>query len=223
MIRMLLVDNHVVVAQGIKYVLENNSSMVVDILTDSRYVLTRTKEMEYDIVLIDMFMNYLNGFELSKQILHDDPSKKILIFTEKDIALHFNVLVETGVCGFISKEDSSATVVNAVECALRGETVIPTKLFKQLRRTEASALLETCEGMRDITLTEREQMVLLSISEGLTNQQIADRILVSQRAVEYTITEIFKKLNVKSRAEAWTKANNYSLITLQQYPEYTTV
>src|SRR5699024_6567138 len=148
MIRMLLVDDHVVVAQGIKSVIESDGFIKVDILTDSREVYARIKEIDYDILLIDLFMRYLNGFELSKLILQDNPSKKVLIFTEKDVAVHFNVLVEMGVCGFISKGDSSATVINAVECAIRDETVTPTKLFKQLRRKNVSAELNTGDEIR---------------------------------------------------------------------------
>jgi two-component system competent response regulator ComA len=218
MINMLLVDDHVCVVQGLKLLLEKNKTMAVDIATDSRNVLERIGNVDYDVILLDLFMSYLNGFELSKQILMNDPDKRILIFTGGDISQYFNVLMEIGVSGFISKEASYETVINTIECVVRGETVLPTQLVKQLRRTEPKAELITKQGLRDITLKEREQKIILSISEGLTNREIADRLLISQRAVEYSLTEIYHKLGVKSRTEALSKANKYSLITLKEIP-----
>ncbi|WP_416150013.1 response regulator [Salipaludibacillus sp. HK11] len=220
MIKVLLVNNQICVVEGLKLLLEKNQTMSVEITTDSRNVIERIDEDDSDVIIFNLFMPYLNGLELSKQVLKKYPNKKILIFIEGDISIHFNLLIETGVCGFISKEASYESFVNTIECVVRGETVIPTVLFKQLRRTEPKVKLNTRSGLRDITLSEKEQRIILSISDGLTNHEIAEKLLVSQRSVEYTLTDIYSKLEVRSRAEALSKAKKYALITLQEIPSY---
>lgn len=216
MINVLLIDNHECLAQGIKLLLEEKKTIKVTIITDSRIGFEQIKKTNYDIILLDLYLTHLNGFELSKQILHYDPNMKILIFTGGNISAHFNMLVDIGVCGFISKESPFEKVNNTIECAARGETIIPIELFQQLRKMETTAVMSRQTGIRDITLKEREQRIILAISEGLTNREIAEKLLVSQRAIEYTLTEIYNKLNVKSRTEALLKASRYSLITLKQ-------
>ncbi|WP_026701913.1 response regulator transcription factor [Salibacterium aidingense] len=213
--KILLVDDHEIVAEGIKLVLEKNKTMGVDIITDSREVKNRIDQEEYDAVLMNLHMPYLNGLELSKQILKEDAARKILIFAdEKDIHAYFNLLVEAGVCGFINKTASPKRVFFAIECAIQGETVLPASLLRQLRKTEDNTDPPApSRKLKEVTLTEREQRIIVYISEGLTNREIANKLLVCQRSVEYTLTGIFKKLHVKSRAGALAEASRKSLIT----------
>ncbi|MFZ4452511.1 response regulator transcription factor [Salibacterium aidingense] len=213
--KILLVDDHEIVAEGIKLVLEKNKTMGVDIITDSREVKNRIDQEEYDAVLMNLHMPYLNGLELSKQILKEDAARKILIFAdEKDIHAYFNLLVEAGVCGFINKTASPKRVFFSIECAIQGETVLPASLLRQLRKTEDNTDPPApSRKLKEVTLTEREQRIIVYISEGLTNREIANKLLVCQRSVEYTLTGIFKKLHVKSRAGALAEASRKSLIT----------
>ncbi|YCA44464.1 response regulator transcription factor [Bacillus sp. JZ8] len=219
MIKILLVDDHIGVAQGTKAILEKKGEMEVDILGDSKDTFTAIEECCYDILLIDLYMPTLNGLELSKQILDKYPNEKILIYTGFDIGTHFNLLVEAGVVGFISKSAPEEKIIASIQLALQGETVISTELFRQLRRTEVSSAQGTEPIkeplIRDLTLNEREQYILSGVAEGLTNRELSSELLISQRAVEYILTGIFKKLGVKSRTEALIKATKHSLITVK--------
>lgn len=219
MIKILLVDDHIGVAQGTKAILEKGNRIQVEVLSDSQEALTYVQQSEYDLVLLDLYMPELNGMELSKLILHSFPHQKIMIYTGFDIAVHFNMLVDIGICGFISKSLTEEQIVQAIECAVRGETVIPTCLFKQLRRTEAFTVgiapEKVEETIRDITLNEREQDILAGVAEGMTNKELSSRMLISQRAVEYILTGLYNKLGVKSRTEALIKANRHSLLSLK--------
>ncbi|WP_170841167.1 response regulator transcription factor [Salibacterium halotolerans] len=213
--KLLLVDDHEIVAEGIKLVLEKNRSMGVDIVTDSREVQRRIYQHEYDAILMNLHMPHVNGIELSRQILEEDAARKILIFAEdNDIHVYFNSLVEAGVCGFINKTASPRHVCFAIECAIQGETVLPTSLLRQVRKMDRKTDPPlSSRKLNDVTLTEREQKIIVYISEGLTNREIANKMLVCQRSVEYTLTGIFKKLHVKSRSGALAEASRKSLIT----------
>ncbi|MFE4712815.1 response regulator [Paenibacillus sp. NPDC056722] len=215
MVNVLLVEDHIAVAQGTKGLLENTGEFRVTNLYCSTEVMNHVQINSYDIILLDLYMPDVNGLELSKQILELYPDKKILIYTGFDISSHFNLLVETGVCGFISKASTSEQILSSIQCVLRGETVIPTSLFRRLRRLETKSSMSAGLEPTDVTLNEREQAILAAVAEGMTNREIAEKFLYSQRSIEYILTGIFNKLKVRSRAEAIMKANKYSLITLK--------
>ncbi|MBT2289863.1 response regulator transcription factor [Paenibacillus albidus] len=215
MINVLLVEDHVAVAQGTKSLLENTGDYKVSNIYCSTEVMDHIQINSYDVILLDLYMPDINGLELSKQILELHPNKKILIYTGFDISSHHNLLVETGVCGFISKSSSSEQILCAIQCVLRGETVIPISVFKRLRRLETKPNMGSSTEVTDITLNEREQAILAAVAEGMTNREIAEKLLYSQRSIEYILTGIFNKLKVRSRAEAIMKANKHSLITLK--------
>ncbi|MGN9864417.1 response regulator transcription factor [Bacillus swezeyi] len=217
MIKILLIDDHIGVAQGTKAILEKNKGMDVTILSCGKEAIDHLKAHSYDLILLDLYMPDLNGLELSKLILQDNPEEKIVIYTGFDIAAHFNLLVNAGVSGFVSKASTEEQMVKALESIIQGETIIPICLFKQLRRTEANTMLLDAdeEDVRDITLNEREQEILAGVAEGMTNRELSAKLLISQRAVEYILTGVFSKLGVKSRTEALIKAKRYSLISLK--------
>ncbi|MBT2573732.1 response regulator transcription factor [Bacillus sp. ISL-51] len=217
MIKILLIDDHIGVAQGTKAILEKSDRMEVTILSHSKEVLNHLKHYEYDLILLDLYMPELNGMELSKMILRESPDQKIIIYTGFDIPAHFNLLVEVGISGFISKSSTEEQMIKVIECVIEGDTIIPTHLFKQLRRTEANMFnIDKLEDrIRDITLNEREQDILAGVAEGMTNRELSAKLLISQRAVEYILTGVYNKLGVKSRTEALIKANRYSLISLK--------
>ncbi len=216
----LLVDDHIGVAQGTKAILERRGTMEVTLLSCSGQVMEHLQNQNrpYDLILLDLYMPELNGMELAKLILDDNAEARIIIYTGFEIATHFNMMVNIGICGFISKSLPEEQMVKAIECAIQGDTLIPTYLFKQLRRQEISIseqdIEDVPESLRDITLNEREQDILMGVAEGLTNRELSAKMLISQRAVEYVLTGVYNKLGVKSRTEALIKAKRYSLLSV---------
>jgi two-component system competent response regulator ComA len=147
-------------------------------------------------------------------ILQVDPDATILIYTGFDLVSHYNLLIEAGVTGFISKTASPEQLITAIRCALREEAVIPLQLLKQLRRVDTSPI--TNDGLQNlgaISLTTKEQEILEGVSKGLTNKAIAIKLSMSQRTIEYNLTKIFSKLGVSSRTEALMKAKEFGLIS----------
>ncbi|HVJ50661.1 response regulator transcription factor, partial [Desulfitobacterium sp.] len=130
----------------------------------------------------------------------------------------FNILIEARVSGFISKTASREQLVTAIRCALRGEAVIPVSFLQQLRRNEARITVSMNESsLENISINEKEQAILQEVARGKSNREVADILLMSQRAVEYNLTRIFGKLNVPSRAEAIIEAKRLGLIPNEDF------
>lgn len=217
MVNVLIVDDHPAVGEGTRTMIEQEADWTATVMTDSEEALQEISKRSYDVYLIDLFMPYINGIELTKLILQETPEATILIYTGFDLVTHFNMLVEVGVKGFVSKTATQEQLITAIRCALRDEAVLPVQLVKQLRRMDA--LPSTDEGqlnMGNVLLTPKEQQIVTGISKGLTNKVIAAQLSMSQRTVEYHLTKIFTKLKVSSRTEALLKAKEYGLLSEQE-------
>lgn len=216
MINVLIVDDHPAVGAGTMAIIEAEEDMEANIITDVEKVLEIIKEKKYEIYLVDLYMPKVNGIELTKMILQVDPEATILIYTGFDLVSHYNLLIESGVTGFISKTAGAEQLITAIRCALRDEVVIPLQLLKQLRRVDAvPSTIEGHQNLGDITLSSKEQQILVGISKGLTNKAIAMELSTSQRTIEYNLTKVFSKLGVSSRTEALLKAKEFGLLSLQ--------
>ncbi|WP_342514209.1 response regulator transcription factor [Sporosarcina sp. FSL K6-1522] len=216
MINVLIVDDHPAVGEGTKAMIDQEEDMRADVLSDVEEVIGNLKEEVYAIYLIDLYMPKVNGVELTKMILQVNPDAKILIYTGFDLVSHYNLLIEAGISGFMSKTATQEQLITGIRCALREEVVIPLHLLKQLRRVNAGP--STSEGeqsLGDIILSSKEQQILDEVSKGLTNNAIAINLSMSQRTIEYHLTKIFTKLGVGSRTEALLKAREYGLLSMQ--------
>lgn len=213
MTSVLIVDDHPAVGAGTRSMLEQED-MLVDVVEDSSKVKVLLQQKNFDVLLLDLYMPGMNGVELAKSVRNSYPDLTILIYTGFDLSTHFNMLVEANINGFVSKTATSEQLVTTIRCALRDEVVIPLHLFKQLRRSEASIsqTSETSTG-KGLSLNEKEQSILKEVAAGLTNREIAETLHMSQRSVEYTLTGIFNKLNVRSRTEALYKAQEFGLVS----------
>lgn len=127
----------------------------------------------------------------------------------------FNIFVEAGISGFISKTATGSQIISLIKSVVDGYTILPLDLYKQLRRTEPNDELIVNDDSNNIILSPREEEVLIGISKGLKNREIADELLLSQRSVEYSLTNIYKKLKASSRSDALMKAEKLNLIHAQ--------
>lgn len=212
MINILIVDDHISVAEGTKALLEQSSKYIISVCHSPLEVIKKIEIETFDLFLFDLYMPEINGIELSKMVLERISDAKIIIYTGYDINSHFNLIVESGVSGLVSKTASIKQLIRAIECAVNGEVLIPINLFRGLRKSHDIRVLEKQDGAINVILSEREQLILKYVSKGLTNREIAENLIVSQRLVEYDLTNIYQKLKVKSRTEALMKATKYNLL-----------
>lgn len=214
MINILIVDDHPAIGEGTKAIIEHEVDMKAHVITDVDKTIDILKEQKFDMYLVDLYMPKVNGIELAKIIFQVDPDAIILIYTGFDIVTHYNLLIEAGVMGFISKTATQEQLITSIRCALREEAVIPIQLLKQLRRVDASpSSSEGQQNLGDIILSSKEQQILNEVSKGLTNKSIAFDLSMSQRTIEYHLTKVFSKLGVSSRTEALIKANEFGLLS----------
>ncbi|KOP64819.1 LuxR family transcriptional regulator [Bacillus sp. FJAT-18019] len=218
MIRILLVDDHPSVGEGTKNMIEQDTEMQVTVLMSGMEALELAAEENYDVMLFDLNMPVISGIELTKRMIKLSPESRILIYTGYEISPNFNMLIESGVSGVVSKTASREQLLNAIRCVMRDEAVIPVSLLRQLRRREVRLNQGTNEKvMEEVSINEREQEILQEVASGSSNRDIASKLLMSQRTVEYNLTRIFEKLGVRSRSEAIVEARRLGLIRSSEF------
>jgi two-component system competent response regulator ComA len=209
MIHILIVDDHHLVGEGTKKMLEAEPDFRTELVTSGAEAEQIIEQRTYDVYLLDWRMPDMSGTELSKRILQKHPNAKIVIYTGYEIAPFFNHFIESGITGFVSKTATSEQLITAIRCALRDEAVIPVHLLRQLHLYEVKANVEN-EAV--VTLSQLEQEILIEVANGLNNKDIAKKHHTSQRSIERHLSRIFTKLHVSSRVEAVEKAKQLGLI-----------
>ncbi|MBD3922624.1 response regulator transcription factor [Paenibacillus sp. PR3] len=212
MIRVLLVDDHPSVGEGTKHMIEQDPDIQVTIVFSGVEALERLEQHKFDVMLFDLNMPVISGLELTKRVITSDPDAVVLIYTGYDLATHYNMLLDAGVSGFISKAATREQLITVIRCALRGEAVVPVQLLKQLRRSEVRFQQSDGKVVEEVSINEKEQLILREVATGSSNKEIAAKLFMSQRTVEYNLTRIFEKLNVRSRSEAIVEAGRLGLI-----------
>jgi len=213
MIKILLVDDHPSVGEGTKLLLEQDPEVRVTSLSLPMEALELLQTEEFDILLFDLNMPGVSGLELTKRVVTAQPDSRVLIYTGYDISPHFNVLIDSGVSGFVSKTASREQLLTAIRCVMRDEAVIPVQLLRQLRRSDIRVSTREDNTLETVSINEREQEILQEVASGRSNKDIAAKLLMSQRTVEYSLTRVFEKLGVRSRSEAIAEARRIGLLS----------
>ncbi|WP_123042016.1 response regulator transcription factor [Cohnella candidum] len=206
----LLVDDHRSVVEGTKLLIESEPDMNVKIETDVYLVPDLIKLHKFDVILFDLYMPNINGADLAKKVLEIVPDAVILIYSGFEIAPHFNLLMESGVSGFIAKTSTRDQLIQAIRFAARKEAIIPMQLLKQLRRQEI--VVSGGADQEKVTITNEEEKLLRELAKGKSNKEIAKTLMISQRSLEYGLTDIFQKLHAGSRVEAIKKAKTLGIL-----------
>ena len=210
MVKVLIADDLPAVRTGTATILKEAG---MEVILAEHYVdiIQATNDSTIDIFLFDLYMKEVNGIDLTKEILEINPTIKIIVFTELEIDIHFNLLVSTGVSGFITKTASPTQLINAINSLLNKEVILPLSLLRQLRRDVRATNGSNSED-KNVTLTGKERKLLKLICSGYTNKKMAEELYVSQRTIEYHLTKIYSKLKVRSRIEAIQSVRKYGLL-----------
>lgn len=218
MIHILLVDDHPSVGEGTKNMIEQDSDMEVTFVLSAMEAFESLEQREFDVILCDLNMPTISGLEFTKRAVLLYPDSKVVIYTGYEISVHYNLLIESGVTGFISKTASREQLLNTIRCALRNEAVIPVPLLKQLRRNDIKiSNLRDNQLLEEVSINQREQEILQEVASGKSNKDIASKLLMSQRTVEYNLTRIFEKLSVHSRSEAIVEGKRLGLVRMEPF------
>lgn len=197
MIDILIIDDHPVVLDGTKTLLQDLTDVRIDTEQDSAAVLSRMDAQAFQLFLIDINMKPINGIQLSEMIKKKQPEALILLYTGYELSDYYELLIEKKIDGLLSKLATKEQVIQTIQAALRGEILLAADFLDFVhQRTNLPNV------QQDVLLSNKEQEILQLVAQGCTNKAIASAIGVTQRTVENYLSKLFVKLNVESRAEA---------------------
>lgn len=197
MIDILIVDDHPVVLDGTKTLLQDLRDVRIDTEQDSAAVLSRMDAQAFQLFLIDINMKPINGIQLSEMIKKKQPEALILLYTGYELSDYYELLIEKKIDGLLSKLATKEQVIQTIQASLRGEILLAADFLDFVhQRTNLPNV------QQDVLLSDKEQEILQLVAQGCTNKAIASAIGVTQRTVENYLSKLFVKLNVESRAEA---------------------
>ncbi len=201
-IRVLIVEDHVIVREGLRALLEAQSDIeVVGEATNGEEAVSKTEELGPDVILMDITMPGMNGLEATYRIRQDNREVKILALTMHESDEYFFKVLEAGASGYFVKGGSSGELISAIKSVWRGDVFLYPTMAKKLlgdylRRVRSGQDRESYDG-----LTGREREVLKYIAEGDNNQKIAERLVLSPATVQTHRANIMGKLGLHSGTE----------------------
>lgn len=201
-IRVLIVDDHSLVRQGLKKVLELEDDIrVVGEAENGRKALEVAKTTQPDVVLMDISMPDMNGIEATRAFKKQGFKCAILVLTIHDDREYLFEIVRAGASGYVLKDIEPQKLVEAIRAVSKGNTYIQPNLTLDLI-TEFNRLSSKTKLLKENPLTKREMEVLRLITEGMTNAEIARKLYISEKTVKNHVSRILRKLNVEDRTQA---------------------
>ena len=199
-VRVLIVDDHAIVRKGIRALLsEADGFEVVGEASNGQEAVLAAEESSPDVILMDLLMPGMDGIEATRQITSRQPKARILVLTSFAADNKVFPAIKAGAFGYLLKDSSPDELVRAIRQVHRGEPSLhPSVARKLLQEIARPAERQPAPE----ALTDREMTVLRLIAQGLSNQEIADRIAVSEPTVRTHVSRILGKLHLASRTQA---------------------
>lgn len=200
--KVMLVDDHVVVRQGLKALFADEPDIeVVGEADNGREALERLPELKPDVVLMDISMPGLNGIEATRQLRQRHPEVKVVVLSMHANEEYVFQVLQAGASGYVLKQSDSMEVVAAIRAAVAGGSFLSppisrTVIDDYVRRADARGRSEELD-----LLTSREREVLQLLAEGLSNKEIARELNISVKTVETHRSNMMNKLQVSSKTE----------------------
>jgi DNA-binding NarL/FixJ family response regulator len=207
--RIVLADDHVVVRQGIKAILENEGMLVVGEAPDGRTAIKLCESTLPDLAILDVSMPLLNGLDACREIRRSFPAITVLLLTMHPDESYVLAGVRAGVSGYVLKDSAAVNLLEAIDCVTRGEMY----LSPTVSRMVVNALLSNVNGVEE-PLSAREREVLQLIAEGHSMRAIGEALGISARTAETHRTRIMKKLDIHDVAVLVRYAIKGGLISL---------
>lgn len=218
-IRILIADDHAVVREGTRRVLEQEPDMeVVGEAGDGEEAVNLATSLKPDVVIMDISMPKMDGIEATRLIKAACPSISVLALSAYDDDQFVFSLLEAGAAGYLLKSVRSRELLDAIRAVYSGESVLHPSIARKVLNRFVSASGKP-EGKEPLgMLSDREMEVLKLAAKGLSNQDIAEKLCLSIRTVQGHLGHIFNKLQVGSRTEAVVRALKEGWVTLDDVP-----
>ncbi|SNS82293.1 response regulator transcription factor [Tropicimonas sediminicola] len=190
--RVLIVDDHPMVAEGIEAILETYPDIeVVGTLSNGREAVDQVAALKPDVVLMDLNMPGVNGLSATEMLMEDHPDLRVLILSMHDSPEYISTALSHGAKGYVLKDVPTDAIKDAIDRVMAGE---------QYLCTGATTALRPSDGTGREPLTSREQTILLQLAQGKSNKEVANALDISVRTVETHRKNIKRKLGISSTA-----------------------
>jgi len=214
-IRVLIADDHAVVAEGLRHLVEAEKDIeVVACVGDGREAVQQSRDLQPDVVLMDLSMPELNGADATRAILQRDPKCRVIVLSMYAQREYVRRALKAGAAGYVVKRSAAKEVVEAIRAVHAGQRYLSPRV--------ADVVLEdyTDDKQDDLLsrLSAREREVLQLLAEGRTGAQIAERLSLSQKTVETYRARLVEKLGIRDLAGLVRFAIQKGLVSLDEGP-----
>jgi NarL family two-component system response regulator LiaR len=209
-IRILIVDDHVVVRQGLAAILTPRNGMeVVGEAANGREAVQLEQELSPDVIIMDLMMPVMGGLEATTAIKEQNPEARILVLTSFNEEEQANAIMGAGASGYLLKDSGADELMQAIRSIHSGHLIMSPKVMQAM----TDAVHKPAAGSHPaFDLTQRELDVLQGIVDGLTNQGIAVKLGIGKTTVRSHVSSILVKLNVSNRTQAALVAQEHKLL-----------
>jgi DNA-binding NarL/FixJ family response regulator len=205
MIRVLLADDHGIIRDGLGRLIEALEDIeLAGVAADGEEAVERAREVEPDVVLMDLDMPRMDGIEATKRILADRPETAVLVLTSFSDRPRIMGALDAGASGYLLKDAASDDIADGIRAAARGEAPLDPRAARTILAARAEP--DPLAG-----LSTREREVLELLVQGLPNKLIARRLEISDKTVKSHLTRIFRELGVTDRTQAALWAERHGL------------
>jgi DNA-binding NarL/FixJ family response regulator len=215
-VRVLIVDDQALVRMGFRMVLDAEPGIeVVGEAADGRAAVERAGELAPDIVLMDVRMPGMDGIEATAEIVARHPATRVIVLTTFDLDEYAFAGLRAGASGFLVKDTRPEHLMEAIRAVADGDAAISPRVTRRMIELLGPTMPATGEGAADPRLrplTARELEVLTALAEGLTNQEIAGRLFLSESTVKTHVGRVLAKLEVRDRVQAVILAYDCGLV-----------
>ena len=209
MIRILVADDHTIMREGLKQLLANEADLVVvGEARDGHEVLRLVKELDFDVLLLDMSMPGRSGIELIKQVKGEKPRLRLLVLSMHQENQYAVRAIKAGASGYLTKDSASTQLVSAIRKVAAGGAFISADVAEQL----ALGAMPERSGLPHTALSDREYQVFQLLVSGVSVSDIADRLNVSVKTVSTHKARLMEKMGIGNQAELIRYALRHHLI-----------
>lgn len=218
-IRLLLVDDQILISQGLKTMLELEPDLkVVGIAGNGKMAIQQTADLKPDLVLMDVQMPVMDGRAAIQEINQQFPEVKVLVLSTFDDDEYISDSIRAGAKGYLLKDMPSDELVQVIRLAHRGYAQLAPGLLEKLANvSDACPVNSEAISSEVLSLTPREQDVLRLISNGATNREIAKKLYIAEGTVKTHITHLLSRLDLRNRAQLAIFANSVQIDKCSQY------
>jgi two-component system response regulator NreC len=213
-LRILLVEDHAILREGIRSLLASVSDLeVVGDAEDGLTAVTQAKQLQPDLALVDLSLPLLNGTEAIGRIRHRVPTTKVIVLTVHKSDEHVRAALDAGAAGYVLKDDPYQDLMAAIRSVLAGGTYLSPKICGRVVSGYLGQASPQGAGVPWDSLTDREREVVKLVAEGLRNREIAEQLCISLKTVEKHRGNVMRKLDIHSVAGLTAYAFENGLVT----------